>query len=155
MKKVSRLKGFKLLCAALLLLGSIVILPLPAAKANYFNDLYNGLQKFSELPGEVNQLQESYQQTVEELQKTKDALGNAQDQMQNVQAQNAALQEQNRQLTQVVDELRDDRESRENYYNKIKVTIYTGIGLVVGYFVFIRLIRLGMRHRSRKEERLR
>jgi septal ring factor EnvC (AmiA/AmiB activator) len=159
----------KLLGSVLLLLGMSVGLPAPAAQANYFSDLYNGFQKFSELPSEVNQLQESYQETVEELQQTKDQLGqtvdelgDTQDQlgetlqeMETYRTQNAALQEQNRQLTQVVDELRDDRMARENYFDKIKTTLFTGIGLLLGYFILIRLVRFGMRHRSRKGDRLR
>ncbi|OKP97076.1 hypothetical protein [Paenibacillus sp. P46E] len=151
----------KLLSSALLLLGLSVIFPAPAAKANYINDIYNGLQSFSELPGEVNKLQESYQQTAEELQQTKDELGQTKDQlgqtlqqMADYQTQNAALQEQNRKLSEVVNELKDDRTAREKYYNRIKNTIFTGIALVLGYFLMIRLLRLGMRHRSRKSDRL-
>lgn len=110
----------KLSLSALLLLGISVYLPAQTAKANYFSDLYNGLQNFSELPGEVNRLQQNYQDTVEELQQTKDQLGQTVDalgetqtqlgqtleQMQTYQAQNEALQEQNRQLSLVVDELK-------------------------------------------------
>lgn len=150
------------LFSAFLLLAVSAAVPAPAAEANYFNDLYNGLQQFSELPGEVNQLQESYQQTVEELEKTKNELGETKDQlgqtltdMETYRSQNDALIEQNRQLTQVVDQLRDDRDAREKYFHRIKVTIYTGLALVVGYFLFIRLIRFGMRHRSRKGDRFR
>jgi len=168
--KHSAVRSFiRLLYSALLLLLLSAILPLPAAEANYFSDLYNGLQQFSELPGEVNQLQESYRQTTEELEKTKnelgqtieelgvtkDQLGQTLEDMDTYRAQNAALMEQNRQLTQVVDQLRDDRAARENYLHRIKVTIFTGLGLVLGYFLLIRLIRFGMRHRSRRGDRLR
>ncbi|MNZ56035.1 hypothetical protein D3C78_739730 [compost metagenome] len=69
--------------------------------------------------------------------------------------QNEALQEQNRQLTQMVDELQNDRTAREEYYHKIKVTIFTGIGLILGYFILIRIVRFSMLHRSRKGDRLR
>lgn len=153
---------FRLLISVLLLLVLSTSLSATVAKANYFSDLYDGLQQFSELPDEVNQLQESYQQTVEELEKTKDELGETKDQlgqtvedMESYRSQNAALVEQNRQLTKVVDQLKDDREARESYFHRIKVTLYTGIGLVIGYFLIIRLIRLGMRHRSRKGDRFR
>ena len=152
----------RFLLSAILLLVISAFLPIPAAKANYFNDLYNGLQQFSELPGEVNQLQESYQQTVEELEKTKDELGATKDQlgqtisdMETYRSQNAALVEQNLQLTKVVDQLRDDRAARESYFHRIKISIYTGLGLLIGYFLLTRLIRLGMRSRSRKGDRFR
>jgi peptidoglycan hydrolase CwlO-like protein len=152
----------KMLGSALLLMTVSASLPAPAAEANYFNDLYKGLQNFSELPGEVNKLQESYQQTMDELQQTKDQLGETQDQlgqtlqeMEDYRDQNAALQEQNRQLSLVVDELRNDRTARENYYNRIKVTLITGVGLLVGYFILVRALRFAMRSRSRKGDRLR
>lgn len=152
----------KLLGSALLLLGISACLPAPAAEANYFSDLYKGLQNFSELPGEVNQLQENYQETVEELEQTKDqlsetvdTLGQTQEQMETYRSQNEALQEQNRQLSAVVDELKNDRTARENYYNRIKVTVITGFALILGYFLIIRLIRFTMRHRSRRGDHLR
>ncbi|QSF45827.1 hypothetical protein [Paenibacillus tianjinensis] len=152
----------KLLGSALLLLGVSAYVPAPTAEANYFSDLYKGLQNFSELPGEVNQLQENYQETVEELQQTKDelsetvdALGQTQEQMEAYRSQNEALQEQNRQLSLVVDELKNDRTARENYYNRIKVTVITGFALILGYFLIIRLLRFTMRHRSRRGDRLR
>ncbi|UQZ35057.1 hypothetical protein C2I18_16930 [Paenibacillus sp. PK3_47] len=151
----------KLLGSALLLVTVSASLPAPAAEANYFSDLYKGLQNFSELPGEVNQLQESYQQTMDELQQTKDRLGETQDQLgqtlqdiEDYRAQNVALQEQNRQLGLVVEELRNDRTERENYYNRIKITLLTGVGLLLGYFILVRLLRFGMRQRSRKGDRL-
>ncbi|MNR33835.1 hypothetical protein D3C85_1515470 [compost metagenome] len=100
-------------------------------------------------------MQESYRQTTEELQQTKEQLGQTLQQMADYQAQNAALQEQNRQLSQVVDELKNDRTARENYYNRIKITVITGLALILGYFLLIRLLRFGMRHRSRKSDRLR
>lgn len=155
MRQKAKRTCVKLISSALLLLGLSVIIPAPAAKANYINDIYNGLQSFSELPGEVNKLQESYQKTTEELQQTKEELGQTLQQMQNYQAQNAALQEQNRQLSQVVDELKNERTAREKYYNRIKTTVITGLALVLGYFLLIRLLRFAMRHRSRRGDRLR
>lgn len=159
----------KLLGSVLLLLGLSNIIGTPKAKANYLNDIYNGIQSFSELPGEVSKLQESYQKTAEELRQTKsdlsdavDELGETKDQlsqslqqMQTYQSQNAALQEQNRQLSQVVDELKNDRAARENYLNRIKVTVLSGLALILGYFVLIRLLRFTMRARSRRSDRLR
>ncbi len=148
-------KFLQLLCSFLLLLGISISLPAPAAKANIFSDIYNGFKSFSELPDEVNQLKEGFRQTAEELQQSKEKLADTLREVEAYQSQNAALQEQNRQLTQMVDELRNERTAREQYYNKIKITIFTGIGLILGYFLLIRLIRFSMRSRSRKGERMR
>jgi DNA repair exonuclease SbcCD ATPase subunit len=155
MKQYPSRKLVRLLGTVLLLLALSASAPLPAAEANYFSDLYDGLQQFSELPGEVNELQESYKQTVEELEKTKDQLSQTVEDMESYRTQNAALQEQNRQLAQVVDELREDRAARESYIHRIKITIFTGAGLIIGYFILVRLIRLGMRRRSKQGDRIR
>ncbi|OMD39528.1 hypothetical protein [Paenibacillus odorifer] len=155
MKQHKYRKYLQLLCSLLLLLTVSIALPAPVAKANIFSDIYNGFKSFSELPNEVNELKEGFQQTAEELQQAKDKLANTMQEMEAYQTQNEALQEQNRQLTQMVDALQNDRTAREEYYHKIKVTIFTGIGLVLGYFILIRIIRFSMLHRSRKGDRLR
>ena len=148
-------KVLLLLRSLLLLIGISVCLPAPAANANIFSDIYNGFKSFSELPDEVDQLKEGFQQTAEELQQAKDKLSATMREVEAYQSQNAVLQEQNQQLTQMVNELRDERKARDEYYNKIKITIFTGIALILGYFISIRLIRFSMRHRSRKGERFR
>ncbi|WP_375104892.1 hypothetical protein ACDZ28_13220 [Paenibacillus sp. RS8] len=155
MKQHKYRKYLQLLCSLLLLLTVSIALPAPAAKANIFSDIYNGFKSFSELPNEVNELKEGFQQTAEELQQAKDKLANTMQEMEAYQTQNEALQEQNRQLTQMVDALQNDRTAREEYFHKIKVTIFTGIGLILGYFILIRIIRFSMLHRSRKGDRLR
>lgn len=155
MKQHKSRKPLQLFYSLLLLLALSASLPAPVAKANIFSDIYNGFKNFSELPEEVNELKEGYQQTAEELQQAKDKLTNTMQEMEAYRAQNEALQEQNRQLTQMVDELKNERTARENYYRKIKVTIFTGIGLILGYFVLIRVIRFSMLYRSRKGDRLR
>lgn len=155
MKQPTPRKPWQLLCSLLFLLALFVSLPAPVAQANIFSDLYNGFKSFSELPEEVNELKEGYQQTAEELQQAKDKLANTLEEMEAYRAQNEALQEQNRQLSMMVDELKNDRTARENYYHKIKVTILTGLGLILGYFILIRIIRFSMLYRSRKSDRLR
>lgn len=145
----------QLLYSLLFLLMLTVCLPAPVAKANIFSDIYNGVKNFSELPNEVNELKEGFQQTAEELQQAKDKLANTTQEIEAYRIQNESLQEQNRQLTQMVDELKNDRTAREEYYHKIKVTIFTGIGLILGYFILIRFIRFSMLYRSRKGDRLR
>lgn len=144
----------QLICSFLILLVISISLPAPVAKANIFSDIYNGFKSFSELPDEVNQLKEGFRQTAEELQQSKEKLADTLREVEVYQSQNAALQEQNRQLTQMVDELRNERIAREQYYHKIKITMLTGMGLILGYFLLIRLIRFSMRSRSRRGERM-
>ncbi|MFD1772694.1 hypothetical protein [Paenibacillus rhizophilus] len=159
----SKFPSLPRLLAAFILIASIFYtLPASAAQANVFGDLYRGLEQFSELPDQVDELQESYHQTVNELEQTKDQLGQTidqldqtQNQLQTYRSENAALQEQNRQLTALVDELRDERAARESYVHRLKVTVLTGLGLIAGYFILTRAIRLGMRSRSSRGDRMR
>lgn len=140
---------FKRLLAPVVLAAVIPFtLPAPLASANVFSDLYQGLEQFSELPDQVNQLQESYNQTVTELEEAKTQLDQTKEQLDTYQSENAALQEQNRRLSQMIDELQDERAVRERYLHRLKVTVYTGLGLAAGYFVLTRIIRFGMRSRS-------
>ncbi|SET99405.1 hypothetical protein [Paenibacillus sp. NFR01] len=159
----------KWLRLALLPVALVLAIPAPQAHANYINDLYNGFKTFSELPDEVNQLQDSYRQAAEELEKTKselgetadqldetrDQLGQAMDQMEAYRTENASLQEQNKQLSLAVEEMKQERTARESYFKKIKVTVITGLCLLFGYFLLIRLLRFGMRRRSGRQDRLR
>ncbi|MDT3427154.1 septal ring factor EnvC (AmiA/AmiB activator) [Paenibacillus forsythiae] len=149
------------LLSSILLTGMLYTLPAPAAHANIFNDLYRGVEQFSELPDQMNDLQDSYQQTVNELKQTKDELGQTideldetQNQLEAYRSENSLLQKQNQQLTVMIDELRDERAARESYIRRLKTTALTGLGLIAGYFVLVRLIRLFMRNRSRRGDRL-
>lgn len=174
MKPVRRMFAGRWPVAALSMLLLALFVPAPPAHANYFSDVYKGLQQFSELPSELNKLQESYSQTVNELQQTKEnldraagqlgetqeqlgqtqeQLGQAMGQMELYKEQNEALQEQNARLTLMVDELRDDRAAREQYIQRLKIMAYTAVGLVIGYFLLIRAVRWSMRSRSRRGDR--
>ncbi len=77
------------------------------AHANYYNDFYDGLQQFSELPSELNKLKDNYEETRKELDKAK-ASAQAYEQ------QNAQLIEQNRQLTETVQLLNEAELARQN-----------------------------------------
>ncbi|MBY9081305.1 hypothetical protein KIH86_25650 [Paenibacillus sp. HN-1] len=138
----------RLLTAMLLAAGLLFTYPSPAAHANVFNDMYKGLEQFSELPDQVNELKDSYQQTLNELDQTKS-------QLENYRSENVTLQEKNQQLTKMLDELRDERADRERYIRRLKVTALTGLGLVAGYFILTRLIRFGMRSRSGRRDQWR
>ncbi|MBE9915353.1 hypothetical protein G8C92_15130 [Paenibacillus donghaensis] len=127
---------FILLLCGLLFVGS-------SANANYFEDFYNGVEKFSELPGKVNDLKESYQQTLEELDRAKE---NAKA----FEEQNAQLIEQNRQLAETVDQLKEANELKEAKARKFKRMLIAVIVLVAGYFIGIRLLRFAMQRSNRR-----
>ncbi|MCM3204373.1 hypothetical protein [Paenibacillus xylanilyticus] len=119
-----------------------------AASANIFSDIYSGWERVSELPGEVNALQESYQQTLNQLNETSAQLGQAQANVEAFKAQNEQLIEQNQKLTDMVTKLQEDQDAKNATTKRIQTMIITVIVLILGYFVLIRVMRWGMRRRS-------
>ncbi|WP_440117093.1 hypothetical protein [Paenibacillus sp. QZ-Y1] len=119
-----------------------------AANANIFSDFYSGWERVSELPGEVNALQESYQQTLERLNQTSAQLGQAQANVEAFKTQNEQLLAQNQKLTEMVSKLQDDQDAKTATAKRIQTMIITVVSLILGYFVLIRLMRWGMRRRS-------
>lgn len=119
-----------------------------AASANIFTDIYSGWERVSELPGEVNALQESYQQTLNQLNETSAQLGQAQANVEAFKAQNEQLIEQNQKLTDMVTKLQEDQDAKNATTKRIQTMIITVIVLILGYFVLIRVMRWGMRRRS-------
>lgn len=130
----------------LLLLVGLLSINAPAAasavKINYFEDFYNGVQQFSELPSEVNKLQQSYEESLKSLEKANEALKSYEE-------QNVLLLEQNRQLTETVNALQQAEQLRQQRADRIQTIIFWAIGLLAGYFVFIRAIRYIMKRSNR------
>lgn len=114
---------------------------MPGAYAAYWDDVYQGFEQFSRLPGDVYQLKEGYRQTQEELQKARSSI-------EAYQEQNAQLLEQNRKLTDTVAELKNLQTQRDQASHRNKVLLITAVILLAGYFIGIRLLRYGMRRRS-------
>lgn len=125
----------------LIFCGCLLILS-PTAHANYFSDFYDGVQQFSELPNQVNELKQSYEQTLNELEEARASI-------KDYQQQQASLMEQNRQLTESITILKDTESSKQSQAHQIKVVVIWAIALLIGYFVLIRTIRFVMR-RSNK-----
>lgn len=119
-----------------------------AANANIFSDIYSGWERVSELPGEVNALQESYKQTLEQLNQTSAQLGQAQANVEAFKAQNELLLAQNEKLTDMVSKLQNDQDARTAAAKRIQTMIITAVSLILGYFILIRVMRWGMRRRS-------
>ncbi|MDQ0170233.1 hypothetical protein [Paenibacillus tundrae] len=119
-----------------------------AANANIFSDIYSGWERVAELPGEVNALQQSYQETLNKLNETSAQLGQAQANVEAFKAQNDQLIAQNQKLTEMVSQLQDDQNAKNTTAKRIQTMIITIVALILGYFILIRLMRLGMRRRS-------
>lgn len=119
-----------------------------AANANIFSDIYSGWERVSELPGEVNALQESYKQTLEQLNQTSAQLGQAQANVEAFKAQNELLLAQNEKLTDMVSKLQNDQDAKTAAAKRIQTMIITAVSLILGYFILIRVMRWGMRRRS-------
>ncbi|MCP3744241.1 MULTISPECIES: hypothetical protein [Paenibacillus] len=131
----------RIVCAAIALLFIFGITRVPEVHAAYWDDVYQGFEQFSRLPGDVYQLKESYRQTQEDLKKARNSL-------EAYQEQNAQLLEQNRKLTDTVTELKNLQTQRDQASHRNKMLIITAIILLAGYFIGIRLLRYGMRRRS-------
>lgn len=131
----------RVVCAAIALLFVFGITRVPEVHAAYWDDVYQGFEQFSRLPGDVYQLKESYRQTQEDLEKARNSL-------EAYQEQNAQLLEQNRKLTDTVTELKNLQTQRDQASHRNKMLIITAIILLAGYFIGIRLLRYGMRRRS-------
>lgn len=138
-----------------LLLG---LLLLPVERQAYawepIDNFFNGLEMFGNLPSEVNQLQESYKNTVNELndakadiQNYRDDMESYKDQITQLSDQNARLDQQNQQLQATVAALNTAQQERERSARTMKIIIFVLIGLFVGYFLLIRVLRLGLRGR--------
>ncbi|MBO2944008.1 hypothetical protein JJQ72_08525 [Paenibacillus sp. F411] len=142
----------KLTLALPLLLAAGTWLPgaVERASANFFTDAYHNIQQFTDLPGEIDELKSSYQQSLEELDQVRaDA--------ELYRQQNEALAEQNRQLSLMVQQLQQAEDSRQRAEEarqqsaaRIRTTAYTAAGLLAGYFILTRALRYGMRRTNRR-----
>jgi cell shape-determining protein MreC len=131
----------RVVCAAVALLFIFGGTGVPEAHAAYWDDVYQGFEQFSRLPGDVYQLKEGYKQTQEELQKARSSI-------EAYQEQNAQLLQQNAKLTDTVTELKNLQAQRDQASHRNKMLILTAVILLAGYFIGIRLLRYGMRRRS-------
>ncbi|MBU5673518.1 hypothetical protein [Paenibacillus brevis] len=118
--------------------SSLYIPAAPHAQGGFFSDMYQGIKDITELPSEVNELKESYRQTQDKLEEANATL-------EAYRQQNEALLEQNRELTESVAALTMAQQVRENQSRKLRIMILTGVLLIAGYFVVLRLIRVLLR----------
>lgn len=131
-------RALLLVVAAAAAWSGLYIPAAPHAQAGFFSDMYQGIKDISELPSEVNELKESYQQTQDKLEEANATL-------EAYRQQNEALLEQNRELTESVAALTAAQLNRENQSRKLRVMMVTGVLLIAGYFIVLRLIRVLLR----------
>jgi len=134
----------KLIRLSLILLATGIALPLGGrtASAGYISNLYDNIQQFRELPQEVTELKDSYNQTLQELDR-------ARMNTEKLQQQNAELAEQNRQLTQMVNQLQEAEAARKRGAERLKNLAIAAAALAAGYFLLVRALRFGMRRTNR------
>ncbi|WP_322902933.1 hypothetical protein [Paenibacillus campi] len=132
-----------------LLLSALVILMLTstglllkpsAAHAGWWEDYKNGIRSFTELPQEVQQLKQNYDQAMTELDEAKQN-------MQSFRDENKRLAEQNELLTQTVKQLQQAEAERAASARFWKTLLFSAIGIVLLWFIFTRLVRFGLRRR--------
>ncbi|WP_211747037.1 hypothetical protein [Paenibacillus sp. Marseille-Q4541] len=119
------------------------------AEAGFWENVYNGYEQFTNLPEEVNKLQQSYEQTMTELNNAKTNIESFQARNEELISQNQYLMEQNENLTTMVGQLQKAEEQRMMTQKRITVMVITAISLIVLYFLLIRVIRYRMRRHSR------
>ncbi|SMF89532.1 hypothetical protein SAMN05661091_4682 [Paenibacillus uliginis N3/975] len=112
------------------------------AHAGYFNDVYDNFQQFSELPDEISELKDRYQNALKDLDR-------ARIDTEIYQKQNADLAEQNRQLTEMVEQLQEAEAARARNSDRLKTIAITTAALLAGYFILIRVLRFVMRRTNR------
>lgn len=146
MNKTKSLAVRSLYVLPLLIAGLFILnFNVPSAKANYFDDVYKGIKSFSEVPVELNRLQENYDDASQKLQETQSSLETYRQQSEALAAQNEQLSAQNRQLAETVQTLQEINTTRETTSHKLRVMLYTAVGLFIGYFVFKRVVRVLLR----------
>ncbi|RRJ63763.1 hypothetical protein EHV15_13105 [Paenibacillus oralis] len=108
------------------------------AEAGYWNDFWSGVNELSQLPSEVSELKADYQNTMDKLDATQETL-------ENFRRQNEELMERNRELAATVSALTEAQQTRDANTRKIRVLLFTGLALLAGYFIVLRLVRLALR----------
>lgn len=110
------------------------------AHAGWWEDYKNGIETFTNLPQEVNELKQGYDQALNKLDQ-------AQNNIEAYRTENARLAEQNALLAQTVEQLKQSEADRAQSARFWKGLVFTAIGIVVLFFISTRLIRFGLRRR--------
>ena len=140
---------WQLLLMTLAMYSLLLIISDHRAEAGFWENVYNGYEQFTNLPEEVNKLQQSYEQTITELNSAKESIESFQARNEELIAQNQYLMEQNETLTSMVGQLQKAEEQRMKTQKRITNTVITAVGLILFYFLLVRIIRYRMRRHSK------
>ncbi|WP_160032371.1 hypothetical protein [Paenibacillus sp. An7] len=143
------IRKWQLLLMTLVMYSLLLMVSDERAQAGFWENVYNGYEQFSNLPEEVNKLQQSYEQTMTELNSAKENIESFQAHNEELIAQNQYLMEQNESLTSMVSQLQKAEEQRMKTQKRVTTTVITAIGLILFYFVLVRIIRYRMQRHSR------
>ncbi|MEK5058229.1 hypothetical protein BK126_08065 [Paenibacillus sp. FSL H7-0326] len=141
--------GIKLSLLTMVLYSITLFISDARTHAGFWENLYNGYEQYSKLPEEVNQLQQSYEQTMNELNSAKQNMEAFQERNEDLIQQNEELMKQNANLNQLVSQMQQAEADRKAAQQKVINTAIVGVLLIIGYFVLIRVIRFRMRRASR------
>lgn len=144
-----RKAGIKLSLLTMMIYSITLFISDNRTHAGFWEDLYNGYEQYTNLPEEVNKLQQSYQDTISELNSAKENMEAFQASNENLIKQNEELMKQNENLTLLVSQMQKDEAERAATQKKVINTAIVAAALIIGYFVLIRIIRFRMRRTHR------
>jgi len=157
------MRGFVRSTALAALLLAALLLPLPGTATPVQAGAFSQIESFFQLPGEVDKLQDNYQQIQEQYNDTREELEAARKQaeetalkaeqtaeqfraeQERLVQQNTALAEENRQLAATLEELKDADELRQKANRRLHTALYTGAGLIAAVFFAGRFTRFALR----------
>ncbi|MCM3127754.1 hypothetical protein ACFQ3J_14035 [Paenibacillus provencensis] len=142
--------GMKLSLLTMVLYSITLFISDTRTHAGFWENLYNGYEQYSKLPEEVNQLQQSYEQTMNELNSAKQNMEAFQERNEDLIKQNEELMKQNDNLNQLVSQMQQAEADRKATQQKVINTAIAAVLLIIGYFILIRVIRFRMRRASRR-----
>ncbi|WP_028593382.1 hypothetical protein [Paenibacillus assamensis] len=133
-----------MLCAMFIVSVILFCYPAPSAQAG----LWDWMEGISEMPKEFNELKGQYNQMEQSL---KDSQQRYQEMTDKLNGENDQLRQQNEQLMNRLLLLEEQELKQKQQVRKIFITIATGVGLLLLYFVLTRVMRVMVwsRHRSR------
>lgn len=121
--------------AVILLISTLSAGPIPRAQAGVW-DWVTGI---SEVPSEVDELKSQYTKMEQSLVETQQRY---EEMTSKLNAENEALRTQNEQLQARLLQLEEQDQKQKQQRNRILNTVLTAVGLLIGYFLLTRVLRV-------------